>query len=126
MKLSKTDLKYGLSAATSFNQALQEIPQNSAMLGGSGAGEEEDAIFHLDQLRTHPNIKVPAEEYVNFAHLFRVDWSNKADAYDRMATHAIRDINSRPYIQAEYERQGLPPVDGPESYILLDRLNKAA
>ena len=87
-----------------------------------GAGDSENIIWALDAMAKDPTIPIPAAAYVEYVSSCRFDWSNRAGEYDKMATAAIREINTRPAVQEAYAQSGLPPVTSADKYIILNKM----
>lgn len=121
MKLSKAEQQARQAAAAAFNQALDDIHATAYLGSLEGQGDEADAVWNLNTLKDNPRVRVPAEAYVNFVSMFRIDWESD-DLLDKVAAAAIKDINSRPYIQFEYAKQHLPTIESNIDYLLLDSL----
>lgn len=124
MKLSKEEYNFAEQAAFDFSRALDVAHAHltNPALVHDGAGDSENVIWALDAMAKDPTIPIPAAAYVEYASSCRFDWSNRAGEYDKMATAAIKEINTRPAVQAAYAQSGLPPVAGPASYIILNKM----
>lgn len=124
MKLSKEEHSFAEQAAFDFSRALDAAHAHltNPVLVHDGAGDSENVIWALDAMAKDPTIPIPAAAYVEYASSCRFDWSNRAGEYDKMATAAIKEINTRPAVQEAYAQSGLPPVTGPEKYIILNKM----
>ena len=124
MKLSKEEYSFAEQAAFDFSRALDAAHAHltNPVLVHDGAGDSENIIWALDAMAKDPTIPIPAAAYVEYASSCRFDWSNRAGEYDKMATAAIREINTRPAVQEAYAQSGLPPVTGPDNYIILNKM----
>jgi hypothetical protein len=124
MKLSKEECSFAEQAAFDFSRALDAAHAHltSPVLVHDGAGDSENVIWALDAMAKDPSIPLPADAYVEYASSCRFDWSNRAGEYDKMATAAIKEINTRPAVQEAYTKHGLPSVTGPASYIILNKM----
>lgn len=124
MKLSKEEYSFAEQAAFDFSRALDTAHAHltNPVLVHDGAGDSENIIWALDAMAKDPTIPIPAAAYVEYASSCRFDWSNRAGEYDKMATAAIKEINTRPAVQEAYAQSGLPPVAGPASYIILNKM----
>lgn len=124
MKLSKEEYNFAEQAAFDFSRALDASHAHltNPVLVHDGAGDSENVIWALDAMAKDPTIPIPAAAYVEYASSCRFDWSNRAGEYDKMATAAIKEINTRPAVQEAYAQSGLPPVTGPDKYIILNKM----
>lgn len=124
MKLSKEEYSFAEQAAFDFSRALDAAHAHltNPVLVHDGAGDSENVIWALDAMAKDPTIPIPADAYVEYVSSSRFDWSNRAGEYDKMATAAVKEINTRPAVQEAYAQSGLPPVAGPASYIILNKM----
>lgn len=80
------------------------------------------AWMNVRRAAAHPEVPIPAEAYVKMVSKCRINWAFESrDTRTARTAAAIRAVNARPEIQAEYKRQGIAPIEGAHSYAHLDK-----